>query len=107
MVTKYVDLTMNDLYRPSKISLNVHFKSAHKEISDNDFEPIVLERKVKQIKCKYCPVILNSSEEYREHLEVSHSETKPGPSLTITPISPQGNFNDYIGFALSNFNYIV
>ena len=80
-------------YRPSKISLNVHFKSGHsKEKSDNlDFEPIVLERKVKQIKCKYCPVIFNTSEEYKEHLDVSHSNTNPGPSLTITPVkNPQG-----------------
>ena len=77
----------------------MHFKSGHKEISDDDFEPIILERKVKQIKCKYCPVIFNTTEEYKEHLDVSHSETKPGPSLTIIPINPQGDQHVfYIGF---------
>ena len=91
MQKEWIKCTKCDDYRPSKISLNVHFKSAHsQQQSDCDFEPIILERKVKQIKCKYCPVIFNTSEEYKEHLDLSHSDKKPGPSLTITPISPKG-----------------
>ena len=75
----------------------MHFKSAHsQQNSDNDFEPIILERKVKQIKCKYCPVIFNTSVEYKEHLDTSHSDKKSGTSLIVAPISPKVNIY-YIG----------
>jgi hypothetical protein len=76
-----------DEYRPSKISRNVHMKSSHK--IDQDEPPLVLKREFKQIKCKHCPVILSTKEEYSQHLEVSHQQptsTTTSSSLTIEPV---------------------
>ena len=69
-----------EAYRPSRISLNVHVKSSHK-IDD----VLVLERKLLQIKCKYCPLIFGDKIEYQEHLDSHESGQKS--SLTITKLS--------------------
>ena len=54
--------------------MNVHMKSSHKDDKDDNFQTIVLERKIQQIKCKYCPLIFSDSiAEYQEHLQ-SHEQ---------------------------------
>ena len=79
-----------DDYRPSKISMNVHVKSSHAKGIEE--EPLILERKVTQIKCKYCPVIFNTSDEYKEHLLTSHvkkelpTEPSKPPPIQLLPV---------------------
>ena len=68
---QWVNCEKCDKFRPSKISLNVHFKNC-----------LVLERKLSQIICKFCPLIFTSPEEYQEHLDSSHQALKKVEILT-------------------------
>ena len=60
-----------DEFRPSRISMNVHVKSSHKT-SEPEEPPLILERKFQQIMCKFCPLIFNTSEEFKIHLNSDH-----------------------------------
>ena len=71
-----------EAYRPSRLSMNVHMKSSHKDEDDN-FQ-IILERKIQQIKCKYCPLIFSDSAEYTEHLQSHESQNQ---KLVISPVN--------------------
>ncbi len=90
-----------DEFRPSKISLNVHFKSYHKDqvfqTEQTRQDVIILERNLTQIKCKFCPLLFSNKAEYEDHLE-SHKTIRTSDSaasLVITSVTSGASQSHY------------